>query len=60
LNWDSLSEDEKFNILNTDLDNPELDLDDEEIDLINRIRLSRMSVNDYLNNIHQQGASYAS
>lgn len=59
LNWDSLSEDEKFNILNTELDNSELDLDDEEIDLINRIRLSKMSVNDYLTNIHQQGANRA-
>lgn len=60
LDWDSLSEDEKFNILSTELDNPELDLDDEEIDLINRIRLSKMSVNDYLSAIHQQGVSQAS
>lgn len=59
LNWSSLSEDEKFNILNTGTDNPELDLDDTEIDLINRIRLSNMSVSDYLQSVHQQGMSQA-
>lgn len=59
VNWDSLSEDEKFNILSTDQDSPELDLDDAEIDLINRIRLSKMSVNDFVNSIHQQGVTAA-
>lgn len=59
VNWDSLSEDEKFNILSTDQDDPELDLDDAEIDLINRIRLSKMSVNDFVNSIHQQGVKSA-
>lgn len=54
LTWDSLSEEEKFNILNTETDSSELDLDDDEIDLINRIRLSKMSVGDYLNTLHQQ------
>jgi hypothetical protein len=54
-----LSEDEKFNILSTDQDDPELDLDDAEIDLINRIRLSKMSVNDFVNSIHQQGVKSA-
>lgn len=59
VNWDSLSEDEKFNILSTDQDDPELDLDDAEIDLINRIRLSKMSVDDFVNSIHQQGVKAA-
>lgn len=59
VNWDSLSEDEKFNILSTEQDNPELDLDDAEIDLINRIRLSNMSVDDFIRSIHQQGVNQA-
>jgi len=59
VNWDSLSEDEKFNILSTEQDNSELDLDDAEIDLINRIRLSNMSVNDFVRSIHQQGVNQA-
>jgi hypothetical protein len=59
INWDSLSEDEKFNILSTEQDNSELDLDDAEIDLINRIRLSNMSVDDFVRSIHQQGINQA-
>lgn len=59
VSWDSLSEDEKFNILSTEQDNTELDLDDAEIDLINRIRLSNMSVDDFVRSIHQQGVRYA-
>lgn len=59
IDWDSLTEEEKFNILNTGTDNPELDLDDAEIDLINRIRLSNMSVDEFVKSIHQQGVSQA-
>lgn len=59
LDWNSLSEDEKFNILNTGTDNSELDLDDTEIDLINRIRLSNMSVDDFIKSVKHQAATEA-
>lgn len=57
VSWDSLTEEEKLNILNTQEDNSDTDLDDSEIDLINRLRLSQMSVEDFINAIKQQGAS---
>ena len=59
-NWKDLSVEEQINIIDSDKQpvyNPELDLDDNEIDLINRIRLSRMSVDDYLSYERQKGIS---
>lgn len=55
--WKDLTEEEKLNILGTQQDTSDTDLDDSEIDLINRLRLSNMSVEDYLNSIRYQGAS---
>ena len=54
--WEELSEDEKLNILQTEQNNED-DLDDDEIDLINRIRLSNMSIQDFVAAIKQQGAA---
>lgn len=54
--WNELSEEEKLNILNTQEDTSDYDLDDNEIDLINRLRLSQMDVADFVNSIKQQGA----
>lgn len=55
--WKDLTEEEKLNILGTQQDTSDTDLDDSEIDLINRLRLSNMSVDDYLNSIRYQGAN---
>lgn len=49
--WNDLTEEEKFNILSTQEDTDETDLSDEEVDLINRLRLSNMSVKDFLGTI---------
>lgn len=50
--WDSLSRDEQINILVGNESSPEeYDLDDQEIELLNHIRSSGMSVNDYINAI---------
>lgn len=53
--WDSLSRDEQIRILGDVQEQPQADvfnqLDDSEINLINSIRNSGMSVNDYLNSI---------
>lgn len=45
--WDTLSKNEQLNILA----GQESDLDDEEIELLNKIRTSGMSVNDYLESL---------
>lgn len=57
VSWNDLSEDEKLNILNTSNEEDDTALDDNEIDLINRMRLSGMSVQEYLDSIKQLGAS---
>lgn len=54
--WSDLSYDEKMNILTTSYQQPERDLDDSEIALINDIRRSRTSPEQYLNTIKQQAA----
>lgn len=51
--WDSLSNEDKFNILNSSKDDSD-DLDDAEIDLINAIRESKMSPSDYMNYISKR------
>lgn len=51
--WDSLSNEDKFNILNSSKDDSD-DLDDSEIDLINAIRESKMSPSDYMNYISER------
>lgn len=54
-NWDDLNDEEKFNILNTPIDYPQQNVEDnldaDEINLLNSIRSSGMSVQDYLQNI---------
>lgn len=45
--WDSLSREEQLNIL-SDQNDPNFDLDDQEIELLNAIRSSGMSVHDYM------------
>lgn len=51
--WDSLNNEDKFNILNSSKDDSD-DLDDAEIDLINAIRESKMSPSDYMNYISER------
>ena len=49
--WDTLSREEQLNILTSQEEQQELNLADDEIELLNAIRNSGMSVNDYLNAI---------
>jgi hypothetical protein len=46
-----LSFEEKMNILTTSQEQPERDLDDEEIEFINAIRTSQLTPKQYLNTI---------
>lgn len=63
--WDDLTYDEQLNILMGDnSSNPETDLDDDEIDLINSVRQSKMSTKEYIdavrnNAINEYAANYA-
>lgn len=52
--WDSLSNEEQLEILRSH-DEPETGLDDSEIALINAIRSSQMTPEEYINYIQQQG-----
>lgn len=52
--WDDLTAEEQFNIMHTENRNPDEDLDDEEIDLVNRIRLSQVSPREFINQIRNQ------
>lgn len=51
VNWDSLDNKDKFNILSSSESTPEEGLDDSEIQLINAIRSSGMNPSEYLNYI---------
>lgn len=53
VDWDTLSNEDKFNILNTSTDESETDLDDTEIELINAIRESGMTPSEYLQYLEQ-------
>ena len=53
-NWDDLANEEKLNIISSQ-EAIEDDLDDSEIQLINAIRSSNMSPNEYINYIQQVG-----
>ena len=58
--WDSLTKEEKFNILNTPLeeaDNNDNNLSDEEIQLLNHIRQSNMTPSQYINQLKEQEVS---
>jgi len=53
--WDELSYDEQLNILIGDnQSNPETDLDDDEIDMINAIRSSKLSPAEYMQTVRDQ------
>ena len=56
-NWDNLSTEEKLNILNTSEEDPSQELDESEITLINAIRESRLTPEEYLNNLQQQSVN---
>ena len=53
--WDDLSYEEQLNILSSDnSSNPETDLDDNEIDIINAIRSSKLTPSEYIDAIKNQ------
>lgn len=62
LDWDSLTREEQANILSTQPTvNDDNDLDDAEIDFLNRLRLSNMTPADYIKLVQQQAVNqYAS
>ena len=49
--WNSLDRDEQLNILKSGQSAPEAGLDDEEIELINQIRISKMSPSQYIQSL---------
>lgn len=57
LNWDNLSNDEKLNILNSSLQDPDTDLDDSEAQLINTIRESGMTPAEYLEYLQSESVN---
>ena len=59
--WNSLSLEEQYNILNTPNEDPETDLDDQEIQLINQLRLRGISPEEFIQMAKNEGAQeYAS
>lgn len=59
VDWDSLSIEEQLNILqnNESQSDESYDLDDDEIDLINRLRLGNVTPQEYISIIKQQGVA---
>ncbi len=55
VDWNSLSNEDKFNILSASDDDKDTGLDDTEIQLINAIRESGLSPSEYIQHIQQQG-----
>lgn len=55
LNWDDLSNEERLNILQSSLQDPDTDLDDDEAQLINAIRESGLTPAQYLDHLQEQG-----
>ena len=53
--WDSLSNEEKLNILSYSDQNLDIDLDDDEVQLINAIRQSRLTPAEYIQKIQTDG-----
>lgn len=59
--WNSLSLEEQYNILNTPQDTSDTDLDDQEIQLINQLRLRGISPEEFVQMVKNEGAQeYAS
>lgn len=57
LDWNNLTREEQLNILKEEDAQDNNDLDDEEIDLINRLRLSGMTPEEFIAVIKQQGVA---
>lgn len=57
VDWNNLSNADRLNILNSSSDDPETNLDDSEIQLINAIRDSGMSPSEYLQYIEDNGVN---
>lgn len=55
VDWESLSNEDKLNILNSSTKEPETDLEDSEIELINAIRRSSLSPSEYIQAVQQSG-----
>lgn len=58
--WNQLSVDEKKNILNqSPTADPDVDLDSQEIEMLNQMRLAGMNPEQYVTALRKQGADYA-
>lgn len=57
ISWKNLSRDEQLNILKSSDSDPDTDLDDSEIDLINQLRSSKMTPEEFIAAVKQQGAA---
>lgn len=57
ISWKSLSREEQLNILKSSDSDPDVDLDDSEIDLINQLRNSKMTPEEFIAAVKQQGAA---
>lgn len=57
ISWSSLSREEQLNILKSSDQDPDTDLDDSEIDLINQLRSSKMTPEEFIAAVKQQGAA---
>ena len=58
--WNQLSRDEQRTILNQSPDSdPESDLDEQEIEMLNQMRLAGMNPEQYVTALRKQGADYA-
>lgn len=57
VNWDSLDDETKLNILNSSVGDNNTDLDDAEIQLINAIRQSQLSPAEYIQYMQQEGVA---
>ena len=57
VDWDSLSTEDRLNILNSSINTSENDLDDSEIQLISAIRNSGMTPAEYIQYIEQSGVN---
>lgn len=55
VDWDSLDDETKLNILNSSVGNTNNDLDDAEMQLINAVRQSQLTPNEYIQHIQQEG-----
>ncbi len=55
--WNSLSKGEQLNILRTSSEDPSDSLDEDEIGLINQLRLNQMTADEFIAYVKQQGAA---